>query len=689
MRKRLWFGSGAVLFVVLVSLLVWQGSFTFGAFGPSTARETYLFWALSTVMFILTVILGFMLFRTGVKLYIERQVNRPGSHIKLKLIGGALALSFLPVVFLVIFSVGVLNRNLETWFSRPARNMNLNLIQVATILDHEMEEKLRAQGQWLSTLPQESADVYQKFCAANDIEHAEILDPGGQARSLCSLPKMHDGELYVTTAQTEKGPIRLSARMPVNLAAKQAEIEGWIAEYKDLSAQKKAVRRQYLLLLSSIALFILFFAMWLARYMATQISTPLTALANAAEQIRRGNLGYRVKVEAIDEMATLVKAFNEMTEALESSSRELEARRRFTEAILESIPTGVISLTAEGGIQRVNRALISIFSEDQVVKAEHLSDLFSAEDIVEIRYVMNRARRTGVAGMQMEYKTERHLLHLSLTVAAVDQRRSSGFVLVVEDTSELLRAQKTAAWHEVARRVAHEIKNPLTPIALCADRIVLHLDRPPSVNTDRVLRECATTIAREVESVRQLVDEFSQFSRFPAAQPVLSDLNAVVENALAVFAGRLDGVRIEKDLMRGLPQVNLDPEQFKRVVVNLVDNAAEAMQSSLVKRLLISTRLTEAESVELVVADTGSGVTREDKEKLFLPYFSTKGRGTGLGLAIVARILSDHDATIHVEDNLPAGARFIIDLPVSPLEGEVPVVIGEGQIPSAEAEIRA
>jgi len=664
MRKRLWFGSSAVLFVVLVSLLVWQGSFTFGAFGPSTAREIYLFWSLSTVMFILTVILGFMLFRTAVKLYIERQINRPGSHIKMKLIGGALALSFLPVLFLVIFSVGVLNRNLETWFSRPARNMNVNLIQVATILDHEMGEKLRAQGLWLSAMPQASADVYQRLCAANQIERAEILGPDGQARILCSLPKLHDGELYKATAQTPQGLISLSARMPVNLAAKQAEIEGWIADYNDLVVQKKAVRRQYLLLLSSIALFILFFAMWLARYMATQISTPLTALANAAEQVRRGNLGYRVKVAAIDEMATLVQAFNQMTEALETSSRELEARRRFTEAILESIPTGVISLTADGGIQRVNRALMGIFSEEQVTKAEHLSDLFSPEDIDGIRYVMNRARRTGVAGMQMEYKAERQLLQLSLTVAAVDERRSSGFVLVVEDTSELLRAQKTAAWHEVARRVAHEIKNPLTPIALCADRIVLHLDRPASANTDRILRECATTIAREVESVRQLVDEFSQFTRFPAAQPIPADLNEIVRNGLAVFEGRLDRVEVEEDLPSGLPAVNLDCEQFKRVVINLVDNAAEAMQNSLVKRLSIATRMTDADSVELVVADTGAGVTREDKEKLFLPYFSTKGRGTGLGLAIVARILVDHEASIRVEDNFPSGTRFIVRLPV-------------------------
>ena len=414
-----------------------------------------------------------------------------------------------------------------------------------------------------------------------------------------------------------------------------------------------------------VAEFVLLFAIWIARYMAGQISTPITALLRAAEQIRKGNLSYRVRVGAIDEMATLVRAFNEMTEALETNSKELEARRRFTEAILESIPTGVISLTSDGRIQRVNRALLGIFPEEQVARASRLSDLFSREDTAEIRYLMNRARRTAVAGTQIEYKAERRVLQLALTVAALDEQRSSGFVLVVEDTSELLRAQKAAAWHEVARRVAHEIKNPLTPIALCADRIARQLARPEqTADTRRILHECSATIAREVESVRTLVDEFSQFTRFPAAQPVPSDLNQVVDNALSVFDGRLDGIRVEKDLAAALPPVHVDREQFKRVVVNLVDNAAEAMRESLVKRLYIGTRCTEADSVELIIADTGCGVSREDKEKLFLPYFSTKGRGTGLGLAIVNRILADHDATIRVEDNVPAGARFVVDLPV-------------------------
>ena len=663
-------GSGLLLLAILVTLVVWQGSFTFGPFAPSSMQQTILFWAVSTFIFVLTITLGFILFRTGLKLYMERQNNRPGSHIKSKLIGGAIALSALPVFFLVLWSVSVLNRNLESWFSRPARNMNIDLTQVAEALDQEVRSKLTAEAQLLASLsPAESADYYERFCLANEIERAEVENPKGVKRVLCAVPKLRDTDLFSVETQTSRGIITLSARMPANLAAKQAEISRYVAEYNRLAVDRKAFRSMYLLLLSLITLFILFFATWIARYMAGQISTPITALLKAAEQVRKGNLGYRVHVAAIDEMATLVKAFNEMTEALEANSKELESRRRFTEAILESIPTGVISLTSDGRIQRVNRALMGIFPEEQVARATRLSDLFSRDDTSEIRYLMNRARRTGVAGTQIEYKAERQVLHLALTVAALDAQRSSGFVLVVEDTSDLLRAQKAVAWQEVARRVAHEIKNPLTPIALCADRIGRQLERAESSSdksasdTRRILQECSTTIAREVETVRTLVDEFSQFSRFPAAQPVASDLNDVVENALSVFEGRLEGIQVRTDLADDLPAVNIDREQFKRVVVNLVDNAAEAMQDSPSKRLYIATRHTEADSVELVVADTGCGVSRDDKEKLFLPYFSTKGRGTGLGLAIVNRILVDHDATIRIEDNIPTGARFIVDLP--------------------------
>ncbi len=407
---------------------------------------------------------------------------------------------------------------------------------------------------------------------------------------------------------------------------------------------------------------------------------PISALLVAASEVRKGNLGYRVQIKAIDELATLVRAFNEMMHELEANSRELESRRRFTEAILESIPTGVISLASDGRIQRVNRALHGLFPEDQITRAARLDDLFPPRDVAEIEYLMKRARRTGVAASQIDLESPQHVQHLAVTVSALPARHSAapGFVLVLEDTSELLRAQKAAAWHEVARRIAHELKNPLTPIALCAERIARQLDRGATTpESQRILRECSTTISREVESVKNLADEFSQFSRFPAAQPVPSDLNEIARTALNVFAGRLDGIDLRMDLAPHLPAVHVDPEQFKRVIVNLVDNAAEAMRESPLKRLLVATRATSRESVELLVADTGCGISADDKEKLFLPYFSTKNRGTGLGLAIVNHILSEHGARIRVEDNRPAGARFYV---------EVQAAVA---VESAEAETRA
>jgi PAS domain S-box-containing protein len=399
---------------------------------------------------------------------------------------------------------------------------------------------------------------------------------------------------------------------------------------------------------------------------------PISALLSASQEVRKGNLSYRIRVNAIDEMASLVRAFNEMTSELESNSRELETRRRFTEAILESIPTGVISLGADERIERVNRALTDIFPQTSIKTARRLNDLFDQDDLAEIRSMLKRARRAGIAVAQLDLQRKNRLLHLAVTAASLEETR--GFVMVIEDTSDLLRAQKSAAWQEVARRIAHEIKNPLTPISLCAGRIArqllrLNLDPPERA----ILEECTATIQQEVQTVKTLVDEFSQYSRFPSAQPVPADLNEIVESAMAVFAGRLDGVQVAYSLDPQLPQVLADREQIKRVIVNLVDNAAEAMSESPVKTLTVSTAQTSMDTVELSVADTGSGVSQVDKEKLFLPYFSTKGRGTGLGLAIVSHIVTEHHGRVRAEDNRPRGTRFVVELnPIFANEGTAP-----------------
>ncbi len=665
MRKRIMYTAGVVLLAILVTAIVWLGSSSLGDLGPSSPEQTYVIWAVSTLIFLLTVTLAFMLVRNFIKLYIERHSNREGSRIRTKLVLGALALSVTPVVFLVVYSYSILNHNLTKWFSKPASDVNMNYVRIGAAIENESRAKAQAQVDWFAAVPDLESSTLQQLCTERKVEDLFIRTKDGTRNQLCDAPPHKKPDIpKITTVEAAiaQGTLVLRSALPIDLAKTQIEINAAVRQYLKLDADRKGTRWASLQMLALITLFVVFIATWIALFLAKQISVPISALLGAAQQVRAGNLAYRVRVGANDELASLVRAFNEMTQDLEANSRELEIRRRFTEAILESIPTGVLSLTSDGRIQRVNRALKGIFSAELVERATRLEHLFRKEDATEIRYLMNRAHRMGIAAGQFEFHTEHRVVHLSATVASLDDKVTSGYVLVLEDTSELLRGQKAAAWHEVARRIAHEIKNPLTPIALCAERIARQLDRGIGPDTPRILRECSTTISSEVESVKTLVDEFAQFSRFPAAQPVPSDLNEVVESALSVFAGRLDGIEVRKDLAASLPQVNIDREQFRRAVVNLVDNAAEAMQDSLVKGLAIRTSAPTPDSIELIIADTGCGISPEDKEKLFLPYFSTKGRGTGLGLAIVNRIIADHNANIRVEDNTPSGARFIVEI---------------------------
>lgn len=688
MRKRYVFFSGVALLAILTTLIVWQMSFTFGDYGPSSLEQTLVFWAVSTLIFVLAVTVGFMLFRTAVKLYLERQRNRDGSRIQSKLVAGGLALSLLPVVFLVAFSYIILNRNIEKWFMVPVEGIRTALTDTNDAFNQEVDGRAQAVVNWLAMMPgvRSGTADFGTLCKENRITQMQLRDPQGGVHGLCASSGSAKNLRVATASLGELGWLEIGVVPGADLAEKQSLIDQFQREYARLNAGKRSIRTFYLLFILLIALFILFVASWIALLLARQISGPIAALLDAAGEVRRGNLSYRVTTPAADEMGSLVRAFNEMTQGLETSQRELESRRQFTEAILESIPTGVISLTSDGRIRRVNRAMATLFPDDDLQQAESVADLLTSEQAAELRYLMKRARRTGIASTQIEMKRQGRVLHLALTVSALPGQGPSGpgYVVVVEDTSELLRAQKAAAWHEVARRIAHELKNPLTPIALSAERIARQLDRGLTPESERVMRQCSAIIAREVESVKALADEFSQFSRFPAGQPVLLNLNQVVRNGMDVFAGRLDGIEVKVDLAPELPLVNIDPEQMKRVVVNLVDNAAEAMRDSLVKRLYVATRTTPdgaPDTVELVVADTGRGVSAEDKEKLFLPYFSTKERGTGLGLAIVSHIVGEHGGRIRVDDNRPAGARFYVELPVMSSEMTAPdadVAMGSG-----------
>jgi two-component system, NtrC family, nitrogen regulation sensor histidine kinase NtrY len=667
------FIAAASIFLILLALLVWQGSFSFPV-RPTDTHETILLSAVSIIIFILLATLAFILFRDGIKLYIDRQNQREGSRIRSKLLFGAIALTVAPTLFSALFNYMVLNRTLDKWFALPARGIEMNLQDLDKSYRKEAQARVQAEADWLSLLPETreaaltghiDAPFFKSICEQRGIRQVTLTPHRGVPLLLYLFkgpsPNPLQADSTVKSLTETVGHITVLSALTDDPSQEEALIERYMDDQKQLAGRKKFYHDNYFLLICLLTVFVLFFAAWSAQILSRQLSVPIAGLLAGAREVSRGNLSYRVRVGAIDELATLVRAFNEMTSELEGNAKELELRRRFTEAILESIPTGVISVSSDERIERGNRALAGIFSVEKVAASKRLADLFAPDDLADIRYLLKRARRTGTAACQLEMQRASDVLHLAVTAASLEEHR--GFVMVIEDTSDLLRAQKASAWQEVARRIAHEIKNPLTPISLCADRIarqLLRLQLPPESRA--ILEECTVIIQQEVQTVKTLVDEFSQFSRFPAAQPVPADLNEIVESARNVFAGRLDGINLTISLDRNISQVMADRELLKRVIVNLIDNAAEAMTDSPVRKLEIATTQPSPDVLEISVTDTGCGVSRADKEKLFLPYFSTKARGTGLGLAIVSHIMREHQGHVRVEDNYPNGARFIVEL---------------------------
>jgi hypothetical protein len=461
-----------------------------------------------------------------------------------------------------------------------------------------------------------------------------------------------------------------------------------------------------LLMVTSLALFA---SSWLALHLSKQVTKPVEALADAMEAIAAGDYAHRVGESATDELGELVRSFNHMAADLEDSRRavessnlqlsaanaSLEARRSELETMLETIPNGVATLDTKRCIVLANRALSEMIDPGGQAPfiGKPIEEVFPTEIVEPLDRLLRRSHRMGSASGEMEMTVARNgngngigsgaTMYLLATVALLETgsgpgstsaRTHHGYVVVLENATELLRAQKQSAWKEVARRVAHEIKNPLTPISLSAEQIRRHIERlaiaiadahidSPSIAT---IRRSSEVISSSVDTMRALVDQFAALAEFPTAQPRPADLNTIVENSLALFAGRLQNIRLVKRLAPDLPLVLADPEALKRGTGNLIDNAAEAMQGALLRELRVSTALLPSGMVELSIADTGSGLTDEMRERLFLPYFSTKQRGTGLGLAIAAKIVQEHHGTIRAEKNEPAGAKFIIELPTAP-----------------------
>jgi len=725
-RQRWGLAIGGILLTLLLAAV-----FTFGSLDvplePKSWRAVMALYAVSSFITAAFLVFGLILARTTLRLWAERSRDQLGARFKTKMVVGAMAISLLPIIFMFIVSYSLINRSLLLWFPKPLEIASdetqtllndLGKAQLPRLRGIAMQARAEAVGPsayFLQHVFAKSADAVWILDRDGKVMKGGIVcdsQPEDRTGSICVQPDVPGTYLRTLPSGVEVWAagerIYLAARVPASpqnqssgfvvagyrtspdLFERLTAIQSQTREYYQEKQDLRALKRQMLLILLFFTVLLLSAVMWVALFLAKQVTVPIQALAEGTREVSSGNFDYQVPEQAQDELGILVRSFNTMTTQLRDSRsqidqftrnlqqavQELERRRQLMETVLENIPTGVISLDAAGAILRVNTSVSRMFGVSNAEPESHsLEGLLGADAARIVQYLMRRSLRMGVVSREIETVAAGRVLHLAVTVSSLGPRRANtGYVLVLDDLTEVLRAQKSAAWQEVARRIAHEIKNPLTPIQLSAQRLLRFLERrdpsqsPATRHSElaKLVQECSRLIEQEVSTLAALVNEFSEFVRFPAAKLVPTNANTIVHQAVEVFSGRLDGITLKTTFAENLPPVRADGGLLRSVVVNLIDNAAEALENSAFREILVSTMApSDSETVVICVSDTGAGISPEDKDKLFLPHFSTKDRGTGLGLAIAARIVAEHGGSIHVEDNLPAGTRFLVELPAA------------------------
>jgi two-component system, NtrC family, nitrogen regulation sensor histidine kinase NtrY len=737
--------GAALLFFGLLGALQAFNTSSVRFLNPETSGETLIFTGLTVVLFLLLMALLMLLLRNILKVYAGQSSTALGARLRTRMVLGAALIALTPAVFMFLFSFTLMNRSIDRWFSPNTSQLREDSTRVVLELAQYVTNNARVEAESISssgapdrdpaqlqgelgshriTLDGGFAVVYGKdlrrvadFQAPPENSPASLLpwlEEGEQgtpvplngllSANLLSAAQRNDeaivkigGKEYALglSATAAGNVVVVGLPMPQGLSQTVARIRSGAAEYWQLFRLRNRIRTNFFLALLVITVFVFFSSVWLALFLSKQITRPVEALADAMDGIAAGRYEQRVALVTTGEMADLVRSFNHMAADLETSrhlaesssaqltaaNRAIEERRRELETIVETIPSGVVTLDSSSTVLQANRAFAVLMGqpEDSEIRGQKIEALMPADCLDDVLGVIRRGQRMGAASTELEMNVRGRTVHLAVTSARLDLAPGRpGTVLVVEDTTELLRAQRQLAWKEVAQRVAHEIKNPLTPIALSAERIGRILDRgqPESLT---IIRKCSEVILGCVGTLRTLVDQFSALAQFPAPQPRPCDMNKVAEEALALFAGRLDGIGVQWDLEPGLPMVLADPDAIRRALANLIDNAAEAMHGSLLRVLGMHSALSEdGSAVEVTVSDTGHGLTDEIRERLFLPFYSTKHRGTGLGLSIAAKIAQEHGGSLSAEANSPKGARFLLRLPLmEPAAGTQPGLAAE------------
>jgi two-component system nitrogen regulation sensor histidine kinase NtrY len=705
--------------IVLVAL----GVFLFAVFesrlpqfsSAQTVTNHITFFLLINLNILLLLVFAFLVGRNLVKLVLERRRRILGSHLRTRLVGAFVALSLFPAVLLFIASMNFIENSIEKWFDAQVEKPLQGAHEVVRAYYRRSAVEAEAEARriaaeialWGGAARGREAEIVAIIGgeAPDPIKAISVYGSDGtriaEARGtefplpgIAVLPRpllrdirdgapsaeieaLDQGELIravvpLRDGATFRGAVIVDEYVPVSLSKRSDEIERSFREYKELKILKQPVLNTYILTLSLITMVVVFAATWYGLALAKGITVPIQRLAEGTREVAQGNWDVHIEGSSSDEIGTLVSAFNQMTADLKKINTELEERRRHMETVLANIRAGVVSVSPIGTVTTVNSAAEKLLGIDaRRARGRRASEVFADRSLDLVRHMLEELLATGTTQSERQVelvRTDRAVTLLAAAAPLRDPRSAAdgpvGAVLFFEDITELVKVQRMEAWREVAQRIAHEIKNPLTPIQLSAQR--LH-KRYSSVVHEEVFEECTRTIVTQVEALKTLVNEFSNFARLPTGNQTPHDLNAIVEEALVLFREGHREIRFDLYTDASLPLLMLDREGIKRAVINVLDNAVAACGngSSSGGRIEIRTEfLASLGLVRLELADNGCGMSPEVKSRLFEPYFSTKKEGTGLGLAIVSAIVAEHRAFLRVRDNEPRGSRFIVEFPV-------------------------
>ena len=660
---------------------------------PEALSSQVLLFVLWNINVLLILGILFVLLRGIVKLVLERQRGIIGSRFRTKLVVTYVATSLLPVIILFIFATDLLRVSVDRWFNTPVRTILESGEEIAQMAQDQAAEVATAAARDIAShVPQSDVDgalqhvrrnhtvevvaIYRdgllvKLLADPRSPIQEISEPASRffdevrARGAATKIDIAPSGKWIRAAVPTPDPSTFALAgvfLPNAMSRKLDEAIIAHKNYQQLDSQRPTLKASQTSLFLAVTLAILFGTLWTSIYASRRITVPIQALAEATERLTGGSYGHRVDVAATDEVGKLISSFNEMSvqlasqrQALTETNQRLDSDRAFMRTVLDSVSTGIVSFTADLQLLSVNRAALAMLHLPEPEPRARLTDLLQG-DLAVVGEAIRELTARGAGSREVTVIRGGELRYLEISVARLSGGEQ-GWVAAIEDSTQLVQAQKLAAWNEAARRIAHEIKNPLTPIQLSAERIAKKY-RNDDPDREQVVEEGTRTIVAEVTQLKRMVDEFSRYARMPAVHLRHAALAAILQQAATLYRDTKPGVTISVSVDPDI-ELLIDPEQISRAVGNLLKNAVEATEQGEIK---VSARRAP-HRVVIEVADPGRGVPDADKERLFLPYFSTKGRGTGLGLAIVHRIVNDHDGRISVHDNHPHGTRFEIELP--------------------------